>query len=738
MFIILPLYMARFKQPALSALCILLAAALGNCWLKGEDRLPSPTELTLQVHFIEEEITLDGHLNEEVWKTAPFATGFWQLTPLDRAPATERTEVRVLQDDKYLYFGIMLYDSDPEGIVALDMRRDAGLGNDDFVGLYLDTYHDHRNFYYFSTNPLGTRRDGIVTDARFYNTSWDGIWECRSVVTAEGWSTEIKIPFSTLRFGGELPMTWGFNVSRSIRRKQERAFWAPIPRELGRPGTWRGELFGHLSGIQSDASPSKWEIEPYALVGTSRHFQTNSSDSRWDWGGDVHYHFTPNLRADLSFNTDFAQVEADQEVVNLTRFPLFFPEKREFFLDNAGLFNVGYSEELMMFYSRRIGLTEGRPTPLAASGKVSGRVGPYSLGFLSVQTDATQLVDSGTPVETEPSTNYSVLRVKRDLLTNSSMGAILTSKQQTDGNYQRLVGVDGNLWFTPYLKGELLVAGTLHNDRSRNDIAATGRLLYSKSDISAELTHYSLGPDFNPEVGFVQENNLRHTMGAVSYTRWLNSRGIRAIIWNASTAYDTLYEGEFYGRVATLGVDFDLQSGDLFRYLYSQEDRRLYESVSIGPARIGGGDYQNPSHLFQVETNPSRTFSFIGTYRQMDYWTGERRENSFAGSFRPVAPLAVDLIYSYNQVDHPSARFEAHTLSNRILYAFSTDLFVKSFIQWNNLDNRLSTNLLFSYQYRPGSDLYIVYNEIQNRFNDQGFEPTDRVLMVKLTFNLRF
>lgn len=720
--------------------CILAVVSTGLGVLKVEasNDFPSPSELNVSVHLIEEEISLDGRLDEEAWQRAVPATGLWQLTPLDRAPATEKTEIRVLQDDEHIYFGIMLYDSDPQGIVALDMRRDAGLGNDDFVGLYLDTYHDHRNFYYFSTNPLGTRRDGIVTDARFYNTSWDGIWECRSVVTSEGWSTEIKIPFSTLRFGGEQPMTWGFNVSRSIRRKQERAFWAPIPRELGRPGTWRGELFGHLNGVQTEASTSKWEVEPYTLVGTAKNYLTDTTDSTWGWGGDLHYHFTPNLRADLSLKTDFAQVEADQEVVNLTRFPLFFPEKREFFLDNAGLFNVGYSEELMMFYSRRIGLAEGRPVPLLAAGKVSGRLGAYSLGVLSVQTESEQLTLDGGRLETEPSTNYTVLRFKRDLFTNSSIGTILTSKQQKNGTFQRLVGLDGNFWFTSSLKGEVLLAGTVNRERRRDDIAATGRLLYSKSNITAELTHFSLGPDFNPDVGFVQENNLRHTLGTTTYTQWLNRRGVRAIIWNASAGYDTLYGGGFYGRVGTLGVDLDLQSGDLFHYVYRQEDRRIYEPLSIGPARIEADDYQNPSHLFQLETNPSRPLSMIGSYRRMDYWTGERRESSVAGSFRPIAPLAVDLIYSHNKINHPSARFNARTLSNRILYAFSTNFFVKSFIQWNDLDNRFSTNFLVSYQYRPGSDLYIVYNEIQNRFDDRGFEPADRVLMVKLTFNLRF
>ena len=257
------------------------------------------------------------------------------------------------------------------------MRRDAPLWNDDYVGIYLDTYHDHRNFYYSPTNSLGTSRDGIVTDARLYNTAWNGIWQVKTQVTDVGWTSEFRIPFSTLRFGGDQPMTWGLQLSRAIRRKQESAYWAPIPRWLGGRATWRAERYGQLVGIRTDAAYARWEAEPYALGGGERGYRPTSSDPRFNMGGDVLYDFTPNLRGTLSIRTDFAQVEADQEVINFTRFPLFFPEKRDFFLEDAGLFNVGLEQEMMMFYSRRIGLSDGQEVPILAASKLSGRVGPY-------------------------------------------------------------------------------------------------------------------------------------------------------------------------------------------------------------------------------------------------------------------------------------------------------------------------------------------------------------------------
>ncbi|UCF37423.1 MAG: carbohydrate binding family 9 domain-containing protein [Acidobacteriota bacterium] len=700
--------------------------------------LPSPDELNVHVIPGGETIKLDGVLDEEVWQRAVPADTFWQSRPLDREPATERTEVRVVQDEEALYFGILCFDSDPKGIITLDMRRDAPLSNDDYVGLYLDTYHDHRNFYYFSTNALGTRRDGIVTDARSYNTAWNGIWQARARITDEGWSAEYRIPFSTLRFGGDQPMTWGFNISRAIRRKQESAYWAPIPRELGRYGTWRGEFFGQLVGIQTSEAYAKWEAEPYILVGGEQRYRPESSEGKFNAGGDLHYDFTPNLRGDLSIRTDFAQVEADQEVINFTRFPLFFPEKREFFLENAGLFNVGYEQEMMMFYSRRIGLSQGQEVPILAAGKLSGRAGPYSLGVLNVQTESTELTSPEGSAFYEPSTNYTVARFKRDLFTNSSFGAILTNNQSSSSSYSRLVGVDGNFWFSPALKGEVLLAHTFNPEGAESDFLGIGRLQFSQQNLEADVRYYAVGPHFVPEMGFVLQNDLRRSSVEGAYTQWVNSRGVRSVIYSGSLVYDTLYDHSFFGRRGTAGVKVNLESNDNFGYTFGPARERIYDSFSVGPISIHPGDYTNRTHDFLFESNASRPYSVIVDYRIMSYWTGDRQQFLFSNNFHPIANLSVDFIYTYNTVDHPQASFNTTTLSNRILYAFTTDLFIKSYIQWNDLEDRFSANFLLGWEYRPGSEIYLVYNEIQDRFDSPQLEPRDRMLLLKWTYNFRF
>ncbi len=484
--------------------------------------LPTPDQLNMHVIPGGETIKVDGILDEEVWQRAVPATTFWQYAPLDRVPATENTEVRVVQDDRALFFAVICHDSDPTGIIAQDMRRDAPLSNDDYVGIYLDTYHDHRNFYYFSTNSLGTRRDGIVTDARSYNTAWNGIWQVKTQVTATGWTAEFRIPFSTLRFGGDQPMTWGLQLSRAVRRKQESDFWAPIPRWLGGRATWRAERFGQLIGIRTDAAYAKWEAEPYVLGGGSRGFRPSSSDPRLNTGGDILYDFTPNLRGTVSIRTDFAQVEADQEVINFTRFPLFFPERRDFFLEDAGLFTVGLEQEMMMFYSRRIGLSDGRQVPILAAGKLSGRVGQYSVGVMNVQTDEADVSRPGGSRVSEPRTNYSVIRVKRNLFTNSSIGAIVTNKQSSEHEFRRLAGLDGNVWFSPSLKGEMLLARTFNSAGVNDDSLGIGRLMFSKQNTVADVRYYAVGRDFSPAMGFVAQNDLRRSSAEGGYTHWIN------------------------------------------------------------------------------------------------------------------------------------------------------------------------------------------------------------------------
>lgn len=698
--------------------------------------LPAPESLNLSVIPTEAPVVLDGILDEAVWQQAEGGTEFWQFFPRDRAPATERTVVKVLQDGEYLYFGIICYDRKPDKIVAKDMRRDSGLGDDDYIGLYLDTYHDHRNFYYFSTNPLGTRRDGVVTDANYYNTDWDGIWECKSARTDNGWSTEFRIPFSTLRFSGKQPMTWGFNMSRQVRRKQEKFFWAPIPRELGQKGTWRGELFGQLVGIRTSESTRKLEVEPYMLSGGQRLYNPSQTNRKFNYGGDIRYHFTPNFRGDISLQTDFAQVEADQEIVNFTRWPIRFPEKREFFLENAGLFTYGFPGDVQFFYSRKIGLSGGREVPILGAAKLSGRLGDYSVGIMSVQTQETGFSESGDTFR-EPETNYSVVRVKRDIFTNGSIGAIVTNKEGGPGRYNRLIGIDGNIWFTSFLKGEAYLAKSFTPGLDRESLIGVGRLYLAKNNFTADLRYYEIAPDYNPGMGYVGATNLTQSLVSLGYTQWVNARGIRNVTWSTAYWYDTQYNHVFWLWWLRGGASVTLNSGDVisFRSAYEVED--LHYAFDIGLIHIADKDYTNQRQTVSFSSNPSRLVSGSIGYTNEDFWDGKRQQVSLSHNFHPVAKLSVDLIYAFNNIDHPQADYHTNTLSNRILYAFNTDLFAKTFVQWNDFDKRISANFLLSYMYRPGSDIYLVYNEIRDRLLSPAMNVRDRILMLKITYNLR-
>lgn len=391
-----------------------------------------------------------------------------------------------------------------------------------------------------------------------------------------------------------------------------------------------------------------------------------------------------------------------------------------------------------MFYSRRIGLSGGQEVPILAAGKLSGRTGPYSVGVMNVQTEATDLTLPDRGETHEPSTNYAVIRVKRDLFTNSSVGAIFTNNQSSNSDFSRLFGIDGNLWFNSSLKGEVLLARTFNPEGVAGDSLGIGRLIFSQDDITADLRYYAVGPEFVPEMGFVIQNDLRRASIEGGYTQWINQGGVRSIEYSGTFTYDTLYEHDFYGQRGTAGVRLNLESNDNFGYFYGPARERIYEPFIVGPIEIQRGDYSNRTHDIQFQSDATRPISIDVDYRIMDYWTGDRQQLLISNNFHPTAHLSIDFIYTYNTVDHSLESFDTTTLSNRILYAFTTELFVKSYIQWNNLENRFSANFLAGWEYRPGSEVYIVYNEIRDRFESPTLAPRDRLLLLKWTYNFRF
>ena len=459
---------------------------------------------------------------DPVWADAPPVSAFWQEQPEEGQPASERTEVRVAYTADTLYVGVILFDRDPSGVVVSDARRDAPMDDTDSFQMIVDTYRDRQNGFVFGTNPAGVEYDGQVTNEgqgggglRFgqmqaggsgsgFNINWDGAWLVRTRINDQGWTAEFAIPFRTLRYPASREQTWGINFQRNIRRRNERAYWAPIPRQFN---LYRLSLAGAVTGVQTPALRNL-RITPYVL-GNAVTSGEAPVDSRLlgDVGGDLKYSLTPSLTLDATLNTDFAQVEVDDQQVNLDRFTLFFPEKRPFFLENAGFFSVGNPGEVDLFFSRRIGIGEGGESiPILAGGRVSGKAGRFNIGVLNMQTD-----DYKNSVA---STNFSVARVSRDLPNRSSIGAIFTNRQTTGElgrgiDPGRTFGLDGKigLGLTTVVSG--FAAKTESPGVDRSDHAYNIRSQTNRPQWDLSVGYQEVGKGFTPAIGFLSRRGYR-------------------------------------------------------------------------------------------------------------------------------------------------------------------------------------------------------------------------------------
>src|SRR6266446_10709792 len=487
-------------------------------------QLPSPSSglRRIQAVRITDALKTDGLLNEPAWSLAQPATEFLQQQPTEGAPASERTEVRVLFDNKNIYFGIRAFDSDAKHINARELVRDADFSNDDIVAIVLDTYHDRRNAFRFIVNPLGTQQDALITDeGRDINVTWNGSWISAGRVDDKGYTIEIEIPLTTLRFKQGIE-SWGLNISRMIRRRNELSLWTSWQRSFGLE---RVSQAGEVIGVEEIRRRRLREIKPYAsgewregvpLVGRGG----LDAGVRANAGIEVaKLGITPSLTAEFAVNPDFGQAEVDNQIVNLSRFSVFFPEKRDFFLENSGIFLFGREGENQAFFTRRIGLTDrGQPVPIDYGVKVTGKVGPYNVGFLQVQTR--KLGDLATGLEI-PRQQFTVLRVKRDILKRSYVGAILVNRQGAPSfggdRYNRVGGADAEFNLTDHYKVKAFWMGSA-TPGVRSGAGSSRLESIFENDLYRFITVYEdVGAKFNPEVGFIERNALHQYFGQFAY-----------------------------------------------------------------------------------------------------------------------------------------------------------------------------------------------------------------------------
>ncbi len=669
------------------------------------------------------EITIDGRLDEPAWNRAEPVDGFTQREPVPGRPASERTEVRILYDRENLYIGAMLYDSDPSGIIGDERRRDADLRRNDAFAVLIDTYHDHRNGFFFETNPVGARAEAIVFDeGRELNFDWDGIWWVESRITDEGWQVEMRIPFSTLRFDRERIETWGLQMRRLIRRKNEEVYWSGIHLDAS---MWRVSLAGHLTGLEDIRPGRNIEIKPYILSGVERVPSIGMDDTRVvkDGGVDIKYALTPHLTLDLTVNTDFAQVEADELKINITRFPLFFPEKREFFLEGSGFFEFGLRARLQPFFSRRIGISGGKEIPILVGGKLTGKAGRYGIGVLSVET---------RKKGDEPRTNYSVVRIKRDILDRSKIGFIAISKEPDEGPFNRTFGVDANLVFMDYLYINSFLLKTQTQGSKGDDMARYLNVIWLDPYRYFKVSHLDVEDRFNPEVGFVRRRGIKES----SLYGEVFMRPERSIVRQYSfyglMKYISDQEDMVIGRNGDIGFTLTFHSGEDFRIAYKREFDRLDFDFDIRPGiTIPEGGYSFHSLYVRLSTDRRRRVSAWMAFERGSYYDGDRVSYDWSFNLRPTRYLRVSPGLKREEVDLPWGSFTANLVNTTIEYTISTKAFLNALLQWNDDMEEASVNLRFNYQYRPGSDIYVVYNERRDTF-EGGF--VDRALVVKLTY----
>ncbi len=702
----------------------------------------NPGSRRIQVHHINEEIKIDGLLTESAWSLAQPASNFLQREPSEGMPASEKTDVLVLFDDKNLYLGIRAFDSEPGQINARELVRDATFDNDDKIDILLDTYRDRRNAFRFTVNPLGTQQDALITDeGRDVNLSWDASWISSGKIDPHGWTVEIAIPLPTLRFT-EGEDTWGFNSARIIRRKNEENLWTSWQRSFGLE---RVSQAGELVGVGEIKRRRLYEVKPYGSGGWRQGVPQVGAPG-FDAGlqGKIGVEvakvgITPSLTAEFTANPDFGQAEVDNQVVNLSRFSVFFPEKRDFFLENSGIFLFGRAGANQLFFTRRIGLTgRGAPVSIDYGAKITGKVGPYNVGFLQVQTR--KLGDS-TSLFHVPRAQFTVARVKRDIFERSSIGAMFVNRQgaisSRGSRYNRAAGVDAEFNLSDHYQVRAFLMGTATPGISSSFLS--GRIdSRFENDLFQFITVYEdIGSNFNPEVGFVQRNAIRQYYSQVAYTpRPKFIPYVRQMEFETQLEYYEDRSGHLATRRREVSWDTQFKNSASFSYRPVEDVTDvLKEPFEIRPGIvIPAGTYRFNRPRIEIASDSSKRIVLTGEYEWGGFYSGKRDEISGEITFRPNAHLLFEVSDSFNKVRLPQGNFTTNLLVGRVNYNFSRRLLTSALMQLNSAARISALNVRLRYIYRPNSDFFIIYNQSSGT----GLERPSYSLQIKLTRDFTF
>jgi hypothetical protein len=696
--------------------------------------------------------TLDGDvLGDPAWAAATPIDGFVQELPTEGAPVSEKTEVRVIFTKDTLYIGAVLYDREPQSIVVSDSRRDAPLDDVDSFRIIFDTYRDRQNGFVFGTNPAGVEYDGQSTlegqggggmsgggmqgygSGGGFNVNWDGAWQVRTKISDIGWTAEFAIPFKTLRFPAGESQTWGVNFQRIIRRHNERAYWAPIPRQFN---IYRVSLAGSISGIRTP-TVRNFKLMPFvlgsAIASGVRPVDTERSG---EVGGDLKYNLTPSLALDGTVNTDFAQVEVDDQQVNLDRFNLFFPEKRPFFLENAGFFSVGNPGEVDLFFSRRIGLgSSGEAIPIIAGGRVSGKAGRFNVGLLNMQTnDLDNIV---------PSNNFSVARISRDLPNRSSIGGIVVNRMAVgdlaeDGDNNQTFGIDGRLG----VRQNTVVSGFLARTRTPgvtgpdvNFLAYNLRSRTNLRKIDVDVGYQQVGKEFNPEVGFLTRDGYRKGDVRIM-TRFRPKRIFQELRPHVTVRSFWGFDGFQESGYAHIDNHWVLKDSTEMHTGVNLIQEGVRVPFEIYPGIfVPAGDYKNAEVQPVLMTNQARPITLSLQSNFGGFFSGHRKAISPTLRVRGGQTLTAELSYQRNDVDLPEGSFVTNLVRTRLSYSFTPRIFAQSLIQYNDRADVWAVNLRVGWLQAANTGLFIVYNDTRGLYDFEPRRPerTDRSLTIKFS-----
>jgi hypothetical protein len=722
----------------------LFAQIGGEVETPGDDAMGRPVAVAREV---EAPPVVDGNvLDDPVWAVADPVGAFYQTRPDEGHPSSQVTEIRIVYTEDTLYLGVVCYDDDPDAIIVTEGRRDSPLSDTDAFEIILDTYLDRQNGFLFATNPAGIEYDAHVTNqgegagvqrwgnspgrsGAGFNLNWDGSWEVQTRVTEIGWSAEFAIPFRTLRYPQKDVQIWGLNFKRSIRRRNETTYWASLPRQYD---LFRLSLAGTLTGMEIP-NQRNLKVTPYVL-GEVRE-RASQQNMQWlgDLGADLKYSLTPSLTLDLTYNTDFAQVEADVQQINLDRFNLFFPEKRPFFLENAGLFAVGSPQEVELFFSRRIGIgPEGQQIPVLGGARITGKVAGTDVGVLNMQTQEVADITRAN--------NYTVARVRRELPNRSYLGAMFTNRQGSgdlalDEDHNRSIVVDGRwgIGESGQLAGFAARTFTPDLDRSEHAFKFGGTL--NTQAWRVDSSYMQVGEGFNPEMGFLRRQNFRKmNVSIFNFYRPQDLMGLLEIRPHASYQSFWNFDGlQETGRLHA-GSHWEWRNGWGAETGMNLTKEAVLTPFEIFPGVVvPAGNYHDAEARWIINSDMAAWLSLRLTLTHGGFFGGHRVGTVTQLKFRLRETFSADLNWQWNDIDLVGGDFVTNLAQLRFNYSFTPKIFLQSLIQFNDLDDLWSTNLRFGWLQAANAGLFLVYNDSRG-IQARSDTISDRSLLLKFSW----